>query len=225
MLLARFNFDLHGSLCGYKNWLIRQNREFMNCNAPGVFARSDQGGFTLIELLVALAIISGLAVMAMPYVRTFMIIGRADAVAQDITRVAIKIKSNAQGISPVSYTALGTGAVGTASFAKAAKGLSTALMVSGSGASATVAHDIGASNSQVSASMVTLVTADDGFAITLPTVSRIACPELAARFKVSADLISVNGVTVKPLGGNYSMTAAQNSCVDGDANTFVFTFR
>ena len=86
-------------------------------------------------------------------------------------------------------------------------------------------HDIGATGSQVTVLPSTITTAGDSFNVTVPTVNEAACPGLASQLSKSAERITVNGVVAKAVGANYNGATAQNACVVGDLNAFVFTFR
>ena len=65
----------------------------------------------------------------------------------------------------------------------------------------------------------------DSFTITLPTANKAACPGLSTQLNRIAVAMSINGTVVKPLGGNYNGSTAENACTGGDTNTYVLTFR
>ncbi|MBS0454180.1 MAG: prepilin-type N-terminal cleavage/methylation domain-containing protein [Proteobacteria bacterium] len=182
-------------------------------------------GFTLVELIVVIAIGALLALLAVPYARGVIINGKVEPTANDINKTVTSIRGNfaGQGVTP--YTNLGTGATATAIFANTARGLSSSLTVAGTGASATVAHDLGQTGSQIAVASSTITTAGDSFTVTLPTANMAACPGLAAQLSRVAEVITINGAAAKAVGGVYNGGIAQNACTEGDTNTFVFTFR
>ena len=98
-------------------------------------------GFTLVELIVVIAIGALLALFAVPYARGVIINGKVEPTANDINKTVTSIRGNfaGQGVTP--YNNLGVGAAATAIFANTARGLSSALTVSGNGAAATVHRD------------------------------------------------------------------------------------
>ncbi len=182
-------------------------------------------GFTLIELIVVLAIGALLALLGVPFARSIIISGKVEPTANDINKTVTAIRGNfaGQGVTP--YLNLGSNAAATAVFANTSRGLASALNVTGTGATATVQHDLGETGSQVTVASATVSVAGDSFAVTLPNVNDAACPGLATQLSRAAEVITVNGTPVKALGGSYNGGTSQNACTAGDSNTFVFTFR
>jgi len=179
-----------------------------------------QRGFTMIELTVVIGLVAVLMIIGIPFVRNFMIDGKVPKVADDITKVATKLRTNFSGQGATPYTS-----ISTASFANTAKGMASVLIINGSGATATVTHDIGATGSTVTAASATITTAGDSFAVTVNDAAEAACPSLAAGISKAAERITINGTTVKAVGGNYNGATASTACTAGDTNDFVFTFR
>lgn len=186
-------------------------------------SKTKQSGFTIVELLIAFTIIGILMAIGMPAIKGIVTDGKVAPTGADINTVVSKIRSNFAGQG--SYANLGSGAAATAIFANTARGLATTLTIGGAGATATVQHDIGATNSQITVAQSTITTAGDSFAVTIPTVNDSACPGLSTQVSRTAEIITVNGVNVKAVGGTYNGGTAQNACTAGDTNTFVFTFR
>lgn len=182
-------------------------------------------GFTIIELIVVIAIISLLAVVAVPAYRSIAISGKVGPTASDINKIAAKMSANFMGAGATPYTQLGAGSAATAVFANIAKDLGPSLQVSGTGATATIAHSLGASTGRVTVAQANIAANGDSFAVTLNQVSKAACPDLAASIGKAAERIQINTREVKAVGGTYDNAAASTSCTDGDTNTFTFTFR
>lgn len=179
-----------------------------------------QRGFTIVELTIAIGIIAILAIFGLPFARGLIIDGKVQPTATDITRAAAKVRSNFanQGATPYA-------SITTASFANAARGLASAITITGTGTGSAMTHDIGATGAAVTVASATITTAGDAFSVTLPTVNDAACPALAAQVSKSAEVITINGTSVKAAGGTYNGQTAGAACTSGDANTFVFTFR
>lgn len=182
-------------------------------------------GFTLVELLVVLAIIAVLAIFGIPFARGIITGGKVDPTAGDISKTVAKLRSNFAGQGNTPYTNLGGPAAATAVFANTARGLTSAMTIGGAGPTATMQHDIGATGSQITVAQTAITTTGDSFSVTAPTVNEAACPGLASQLSRSAEVILINGTSVKAVGAPYNGGDAQNLCLAGDTNAFVFTFR
>lgn len=189
------------------------------------FKKSRQKGFTIIELIVVIAIIALLSILAIPFARGLIIDGKVQPTADDINKVVTKIRANLAGQGTTPYTNLGSAAAATAVFSNTARGLASSLTVTGSGTVATTQHDLGQTSAQVAVASATITTAGDAFSVTLPTVNQTACPGIASQLQKAAEIVVINGTTVKAAGGTYNGGTAQNACRTGDTNSFVFTFR
>ena len=184
-----------------------------------------QRGFTLVELLIVLAIIAVIAIFGVPFARGIIIGGKTEPTASDISKVVTKMRANFAGQGNTPYNNLGAAAAATANFANTARGLTSALTITGAGATATIQHGLGATGSQIAVAPATITTLGDSFTVSVPTVNEAACPGLAAQLTKAAEVIAINGTNVKAVGANYNGGTAQNVCTAGDTNTFVFTFR
>jgi type IV pilus assembly protein PilA len=179
-----------------------------------------QRGFTMIELIVVIGIIALLAILATPYARSMIIDGKVPTTATDVTKTITKLRNNFANQGTTPYTS-----ITTAGFANIARGLVSALNVSGSGTGATVTHDIGSTGATVAVAAGTITTAGDSFTVTMNNVNEAACPSLASQLSKSSEVIMINGTAVKAVGGTYQGGTAGGACTTGDGNTFVFTFR
>lgn len=186
-----------------------------------------QKGFTMVELIVVLSVIALLAILAVPSARGLIISGKVEPTGGDLNKVVTKIRSNFIGQGTTPYTALVAGGVGNAVFANTARGLVSTLTVTGANATATIQHDIGLTNANITIAPSTLPLGviGDSFTVTLPTVNDAACPGLASQMAKAAEIITINATTVKAFDALYQGATAQNLCTSGDTNTFVFTFR
>lgn len=182
-------------------------------------------GFTIVELLVSLSIISLLGILGIPFARSIIISGKVDPTANDINKVVTKLRTNMSGSGTTPYTNLGATTAATAVFANTGRGLATALTIKGAGATAEVSHDLGKTDAPVTVAQANLGTMGDSFSVSVPDVNEAACPGLATQLNKAAEVITVNGTVVKANGDTYNGATAQNACVSGDSNTFVFTFR
>lgn len=182
-------------------------------------------GFTMVELIVVIAIVAVLAVLAVPAIRDMMINGAVEPTASDINKTVSRIRGNFAGQGATPYTQLGAPAQATATFANTARGLSSSMTAKGTATTATLQHSLGASGATVTVASATITAAGDAFAVTVNDVHNAACPGLASQLSKSAEVISINGTTVKANGGSYNGGTATNACTTGETNDFVFTFR
>ncbi len=187
-----------------------------------------QEGFTLVELLLVMGIISALVVFGTPFVRSLLIEGRVDPTAKDIINISNTIRTTmgvgASG-SATPYSVI-TSSNAASTLASIAQGRASALSVTGTGASRTTLHQLGAtSGNTVVLAPHTLTAAGDSFSLTVSAVNRAACPNLATQLARAAETITINGTVVKPAGGTYNGATAQSVCTDNDTNAFVFVFR
>lgn len=199
---------------------------FQNFFARRSAGMTQQKGFTLVELLVVIAIAGVLISLVQPRIRAIIIEGRVESTAKDLINATNVLRASAAANgTPTPYTTLGAAANATASLANAAMGKASNLSVAGVGAAATVQHNLGATNSQITVAQAANPTAGDSFAVTVPTVNKAACPGLATQLSRVAEIITINAVEVKALNGVYNGTAGENACTADDTNTYVFTFR
>ena len=187
--------------------------------------RHSQSGFTIIELIIVLTIIAVLAILAIPRAKAIIIGGKVEPTASDVIKVVAKMRSNFANQSTTPFLNLGAPVAATAVFSNTARSLVSTLKVTGSGATASVGHDIGAPLGSMTVAQGTLIAAGDSFTVTFNSVNDAACPALATQLSRTADTVALNGVAVKSFGGGFDSGAAQNACTDNDTNTFVFTFR
>lgn len=177
-----------------------------------------QDGFTIVELLTVIAVITILAIVSIFAVPPLIISGKVGPSATELTRGMQKMRINSEGSGLAPYAA-----VTTSTLANQMRGGSV-FTVTGSGTTATLQHSLkllGAGD--VTVAPATLLTAGDAYAITVNTSSDAACPGLAASVQRSAEVITINGVSVKAAGGKYNGAAASDACTLLDTNTFVFT--
>lgn len=178
-----------------------------------------QRGFTLIELTVVGAIIMILSIVVVPNINGYLVENKVPRVGEEVQRFIARAKVSVQGLGSAPYSS-----VTTAQIANAVRG-SSVFQVTGSGASATVTHDIGASGAAVTLTPSTLTSTGDAMQIQFAGVNRAACPGLAIVMQKVTEVIRLNGTEVKAVGGNYQPTLAENACTDGDTNQFQFIAR
>ena len=185
-----------------------------------VIRKALQKGFTLAELLTVLAIIGVLAAIFMPNPFNYILTGKIEPTAADLNKIIGAVRQNfsSQGATP--YTGMTT-----AVFATTGRGNLSSLTITGTGTTATLQHDIGATGSQITVAPGTITTAGDSYVITAATVSELACPKFAAQMARIAEAITINGTAVKAVGGVYNGATAQPLCTAGNTNAFTFTVR
>lgn len=184
------------------------------------FPKKQQAGFTLVELLVVAAIIAILTIAALPQIQSYIVSGKVGPANNEFQRGLTRMKINAEGNGTTPYSG-----VTTAVFANTMRDGSV-FTVAGTGNGATIKHGLVASGAGVvDVAPGTIVTAGDSFVVTLNGTNRGACPDFVATVQKSAALMSINGTSVKALGGKYDGAAATNACnsTNADDNVFVFT--
>jgi len=187
---------------------------------------THQGGFTLVELLLVMGLISVLVVFGTPFVRALIIEGRVDPTAKDIINIANALRSTMSASGSATPYSVITNSNAATTLASVAQGRASALTITGTGASRSTLHQLGAaSGNTVVLASNTLAAAGDSFSLTISAVNNAACPNLATQLARSAEAISINGTPVKTSGGTYNGATAQSTCTDGDTNSFVFVFR
>lgn len=189
--------------------------------------RQRQGGFTLVEVLVVIGVIVFLIIIMFPQVKGIFIQGRVPAVAGELQRFMTATRLLGEGDTATPYVA-----ISNAQNLVPAVRESSVLKVTGN----TVAHRLGGSgvgtNGTVTIGPVALGGGASGsaFSLTLTNVNHKACPVLASTLNGVSESISINGTAAKSLGanneaGSLNAVTAQDLCVNGDSNTFVFATR
>ncbi|MGB3436749.1 MULTISPECIES: type 4 pilus major pilin [Achromobacter] len=187
----------------------------------------NQGGWTLGEIALAIAIVILLSIIALPSAKGYFVSGRVPAAAGELQRFMSTARIMAEGDTGAPYAAIDNAKNLAPSLRE-----STAFKVVGS----TVAHRLGGSGVGTNGTITIAPAALGGgpagsaFSLTLTNVNHRACPVLASTLNGVSEMISVNGTVAKTLGANnengtFNPVTAQNLCVDGDNNTFVFATR
>ncbi|AYD66050.1 prepilin-type N-terminal cleavage/methylation domain-containing protein [Achromobacter sp. B7] len=189
--------------------------------------RLRQGGFTLVELAAVLVLIGVLIMISMPSIKGFFVQTRVGPAAAELQRFMTATRLLGEGDSVTPYAA-----INNASNLAPAMAESSVFKVNG----ATVAHRLGGSgvgsNGTITIGPVALGggAMGSGLGLTLTNVNHRACPGLATTLNSVSEMISVNGTAAKTLGtnnepGSFNAVTAQDLCVKGDNNTFVFATR
>lgn len=180
--------------------------------------RSRQRGFSLIEMSVVTAIVLLLAIMAIPAVGSYVLENRVPKVGEALARFIIQTRVVASGGAATPYSGISTGNLASM------VSQSGAFTVSGTGASATVKHGLGADG------VASVAEADlgAGFTVTLSNVNHVACPGIASMIQRVADSVQITpesgaATVVKSASVAFSAMAAEAACAQGDVNTFTLT--
>lgn len=186
-----------------------------------------QGGWTLAEIGVAIMIVIFLVIVSYPSGKGYFIQGRVPAAASELQRFLSTARIMGEGESATPYATINN----AQNLAPAMRD-SAVFKVSGS----TVAHRLGGTglgtNGTITIAPAALGGGASGSALslTLTNVNHRACPILASSMNAVSEVISVNGTVAKAMGannesGSFNAVTAQDLCVNGDNNTFVFATR
>jgi len=187
-----------------------------------------QAGFSLVEVSIVAAILVIAATIGIPAIKSFLIEQRVPAVAGELQRFMSRTKVMGEGGATVTPYAT----IATAKNLVPSVRDSSVLKVTGSN----VAHKLGGSGTGANGT-VTLTSASlaggalgNGFALTLTNVNDKACPILAGTMNPVSETMTINGSVAKSLGSNgesgtYNPVMAQDFCLSGDSNVFVFASR
>lgn len=197
--------------------------------------RANQKGFTLIELGIVIVILTVLAALAIPAIRTEIIKGRVSSTADDTVKAIVALKNIAgTAQNDVPFAGL-TGQQVQALFRNSNLKLGTAAA-----ANPAVTHSLGGATGNIQYAVInTGPGAGSGLTISITGVNEAACANFATSVSKAADAVLIatgayaapgftapnltgggtGPVSVKPLGGVYNPTAAQGACLAGDVNT------
>ncbi|MBU4610291.1 type II secretion system protein [Achromobacter sp. GG226] len=188
-----------------------------------------QAGFSLVEVGVVTVILIIVAIIGLPAINGFVIENRAPKVAGELQRFVARTKASAEGGGPTPFANINNAN-------NLVKALRTSSVVKANEDTSVIAHRLGGqgsgTNGVLTVAPATLAGGGAGsaFALTLTNVNEAACPSLASIMQQMSDQMSINGTVVKALGTNneagaYNAVAAEEQCVAGDNNTFVFVSR
>ncbi|AOB30725.1 fimbrial protein [Bordetella sp. H567] len=192
-----------------------------------------QQGFSLIEVSIVTAIVLLIAIVGIPAIGSYVVENKVPKVGEELQRFVARVKANGQGGGVAPYHKLHGGML-----ANALRD-SSVFAVSGSDASAVVAHGLGGNgaggNGTIAVAPASFAGGGPGsaFTLTLTNVNNAACPGIASVMQRVSEIIAVEGeggpVIVKDTSASppqgYDAMLAQAQCARGDANTFVFTAR
>lgn len=219
LIFSLLKMDGMLTMTNSKTHKLTRSKDVMKSHNKGMmFARK---GLSFVEVGVVTAIIILIAAIGIPAINDFVTENRAPKVAEELQRFIARTKAASESASTTPYTGLET-----SNLARALKSSSVVKVVSNN----EIEHRLGGGTT----GLMTLSDAEGGraFAITLTNVNEIVCPTLATIMQSTADSITIGGTPVKTTNYQtsevtlpYNAAQAQNSCVDGDNNAFVFTTR
>ena len=184
-------------------------------------------GFTLIELGIVLTIVAILALFAVPRVQSYLISGRVQPTAAEITDAVSQIRnlgaSNGGAGQPYLNMTI-------QHLATALRDRANVLIPNATVAPYTVQHRLGTAGANVVFAVANSGTLGDSFSLTFNTVNGAACSDLAAALQVQARAVTITpgagaAGNVRVAGGVYNSQLAQTTCTAGDTNTLLFTFQ
>ena len=196
--------------------------------APRKTGQQKMRGFTLIELGIVLTIVAILALFAVPRVQSYLISGRVQPTAAEITDAVSQIRNLGASNGGAGQPYVG---MTTLNLATALRDRANVLIPTVNGANnSTVQHRLGTAGANVEFAVASNPTAGDSFTLTFNTVNGAACADLAAALQVQARTVTIApganaAVSVRAAGGAYNSQLAQTTCTAGDTNTLAFTFQ
>lgn len=182
----------------------------------------NQAGFSLVEVSIVTAIVLIIAIIGIPAINSYVIENKVSRVGGELQRYVARTKANAQGTSSP-YTGLDT-----ENLARAMR--HSSVLAVDPVAVDRVAHGLGGNGTTTGLVNVAMGDSGASFLISMDAVNDAACPALASvmqRVSQRIQMIGSSTVIVKDELAStrvaYSPLAAENVCVNGDRNTFVFT--
>lgn len=190
-------------------------------------------GFTLIELGIVVVILTILAALAIPAIRTEIIKGRVASTGDDTVKAIVALKNLAgTATNATPFTGL-TGAQVQGLFRNSNQKLGSATATD-----PVVTHSLGTATGSFRYVVVdTGAGAGSGVLIGIHGINEAACANLATALSKAADAVSIgptsatgaytaptytapniSGTSVKALGGQYNPVAAAGACTAGDTN-------
>lgn len=181
-----------------------------------------QHGDALVNLMLAVMILTLLAVIGIPAINGIVIEGRTPDVAAELQRFMARMRAMGAAGTHLPYANVSN----SANLAPATREATT-LRTTGQ----IVAHRLGGHGTGNSGT-ITITPANLGgaglgsaYALTVTDVHDKACPTLASIMASSSDTMSLNGNIIKDTATAYNASDAQQYCVDGEHNDFMFMAR
>lgn len=172
-------------------------------------------GFSLLEVSVVTAIMTLLAIIAVPAINSYLIENKVPKVGEELARYIVHNQLNTPIDEGAPYATLDTQSLLT--FIQPGSVLSV-------GANNRVLHGLG-SQGQI---RIAATQAGQAYTLSFDKVHHAACPSLASVLQRLASHISISATgsqatPVKQAGQAYNGLRAQQACAKGAVNTFVFT--
>lgn len=179
------------------------------------FPEHHQHGFSLLEVSVVTAIMTLLAIIAVPAVNSYLIENRVPKVGEEFARFIVHNQLNAPLGESLPYAGLGVQSL--VSFIQPGSILSVTV-------NNKIMHGLGTQGEV----QLSPVNSGAAYTLTFDKVHHAACPGLASVLQRLASSITISSnagqsAHVKQAGQLYNGLAAKEACAKGAVNSFVFT--
>jgi type IV pilus assembly protein PilA len=195
-----------------------------NDRTVGLCARAPLGrsycresGFTLVEVSVVVVLMVLMLTFSFPFIKELFTETKVKPAVEEMSRI-IKVITSAHIGANASYATADTGEIATIA-------LGSSAVFTPNAAKTVLNHSLSSVTATVTMAPATVSAANDAATITVNLAARATCPGFVAGLQHAAVAMTINGTSVKAVGGSFLAPDAQVACTDGDTNTYVLTIK